>query len=84
METQLPEVQLVAIYLVSGLLTQAIFSTVFFPFQKYGKKLILCLEDLDLTVSKTSLKQNSLGPSAARLNPGPRHWIHQGSGSRRL
>lgn len=33
-ETQFPEVQLEAIYLVSGLLTHVIFSMVFFPFQK--------------------------------------------------
>lgn len=56
-----PELQLVAIYLVSGLLTHVIFSKVFFPFQKYGKKLILCLEDLDHILSNTSLKESSLG-----------------------
>lgn len=44
-KTQLPEVQPGAIYLVSGLLTHVIFSTAFFPFENYGKKLILCLED---------------------------------------
>lgn len=56
-----PKLQLLAIYLVSGLLIHVIFSKVFFPFQKYGRKLILCLEDLDHIVSNTSLKQSSLG-----------------------
>lgn len=61
MDTQLPEVQLAAIYLVSGLLTHVIFSIVFFPFQKYGKKLILCLQDLDHIVSNMSPKQSNPG-----------------------
>lgn len=58
---QLPEVQLLAIYLVSGLLIHVIFSMVFFPFEKYGKELILCCEDLDHIASNVFLKQSHAG-----------------------
>lgn len=49
------------IYPVSGLLTHVIFSTVFFPLEKHGKKLILCLEELDHIASNMFLKQSRLG-----------------------
>lgn len=40
---------------------RVIFSVAFFPFEKYGKKLILCIEDLDHIASDMFLKQNGLG-----------------------
>lgn len=47
---------------------------VFFPFEKYGKKLILFLEDLDHVASNVFLKQSRLGGLPTRpdspLDPG--------------
>lgn len=55
---------------------RVIFSVAFFPFEKYGKKLILCIEDLDHIASDMFLKQDSglgavSGPEGSQL-----HQVH--------
>jgi hypothetical protein len=59
-------------WLVGSGWPNVIFSLLFFPFQKNGKKLILGSEDLDHIASNTSLKWSSLGEgSTAWLSQAP-------------
>lgn len=58
--THLPEVQL-GYLSCFWLADRVIFSVAFFPFEKHGKRLILCTEEWGHIASDMFLKQNSLG-----------------------